>query len=251
MAFALATAIRRREPHVELCASDVRPERLELFRQRFGDARCEVDNCRVAEGCEVIFLAVKPQDIDPVLAELRDVDGIVVSIAAGVPLRRLESHLTRARVFRVMPNTPCLVGEMAAGFAAGTRVRPEDTRRVQALLSAAGTALPVREELLDAVTGLSGSGPAFVARLIASWIEAGRELGLPAKDARILALATFRGTAVLLQETGMSPQDLVDMVSSPNGTTLAGREVLDSSDVAEVLKATIAAAARRSKELGR
>ena len=251
MAFALATAIRRHEPQAELCAADVRPERLDLFRQRFGDADCDPDARKVAQGCEVLFLAVKPQDMDQVLAELCEVDGVVVSIAAGVPLRRLEAALSRARVFRVMPNTPCLVGEMAAGFAAGSRARPEDVRRVQALLSHAGTALPVREELLDAVTGLSGSGPAFVARLIEAWITAGIELGLTPSEARILALATFRGTAVLLQETGMGTQELVDMVSSPKGTTLAGRAVLEASDVGEVLCRTIAAAARRSEELGR
>ena len=251
MAVALATAIRRREPQAGLCASDVRPERLELFRQRFGDARCEADNRRAAQGCEVVFLAVKPQDVDRVLPELRDLESIVVSILAGVPLRRLEAGLPRARVFRVAPNTPCLVGEMAAGFAAGARARPEDTRRVQALLSAAGTALPMREELLDAVIGLSSSGPAFVARLIEAWIAAGTALGMAPSEARVLTLATFRGTAALLQETGMSPQELVDMVSSPRGTTVAGRAVLEASDVGEVIGKTIAAAARRSEELGR
>ncbi len=251
MALALAAAIRRREPRTPLAASDVRPERLELFRRRFAGARCETDNRRVAETCEVTFLAVKPQDMDRVLGEIREARGIVVSIAAGITLRRLESFLPRARVLRVMPNTPALVGEMAAGFAAGSRALPADVERVAALLAAAGTALPLPEELLDAVTAVSGSGPAFVARLIEAWIEAGVELGLPAAAARALALATFRGTAVLLQETGMSPAELVDMVSSPRGTTVAGRAVLDLSDVKEVLRRTIRAAAERSKELGK
>jgi pyrroline-5-carboxylate reductase len=250
MAFALAAAIRRREPQTELHAFDIRPERIALFRERIPGLRPEEGNRRVVERSGVTFLAVKPQDIGGVLAEIGEAEGVVVSIAAGVPLRRLEAALARARVFRVMPNTPALVGEMAAAFAAGSRARPEDEKRVEALLSAAGTALPLPEELLDAVTALSGSGPAFVARLIEAWIETGTALGLPVEAARALTLQTFRGTAALLREAGLSPQQLVDMVSSPKGTTVAGREVLEASDLKEVIRRTLQAAAGRSKELG-
>jgi pyrroline-5-carboxylate reductase len=140
---------------------------------------------------------------------------------------------------------------MAAGYAFGSRIQPQDRDVVKQLLEAAGYAAEVEEELLDAVTGLSGSGPAFVARLIEAFIEAGRGLGLEAEVARDLSLQTFLGTAKLLGETGMEPQTLVDMVSSPKGTTVAGRQVLDTSDYARVIEKTIQAATERSKELGR
>jgi pyrroline-5-carboxylate reductase len=121
---------------------------------------------------------------------------------------------------------------------------------VRDFLDAAGLAVPVEERLLDAVIGLSSSGPAFVARLMEAFIEAGRRLGMDPETARLLTLQTFRGTARLLQETGMSVQELVDMVSSPKGTTVAGRGVLEPSDVREVLACTIEAATRRAAELG-
>jgi pyrroline-5-carboxylate reductase len=150
-----------------------------------------------------------------------------------------------------MPNTPCLVGAMAAGYAFGSRIRPEDRELVKQLLGAAGYAAEVEEQLLDGVTGLSGSGPAFVARLIQAFIEAGKHLGLAPEVARNLSLQTFFGTAKLLTDTGMEPQKLVEMVSSPKGTTVAGREVLEASDYAEVIGKTIRAATERSRELGR
>jgi pyrroline-5-carboxylate reductase len=199
----------------------------------------------------VIFVAVKPQDIQNVLEAVRDTDRLLISIAAGVSISRIEEACPQARVVRVMPNTPCLVGAMAAGYAFGSRVRPEDRERVEQLLGAAGYAAEVEEPLLDAVTGLSGSGPAFVARLIEAFIEAGKRLGLKPEVTRNLALQTFYGTAKLLADTGMEPQQLVEMVSSPKGTTVAGRQILEASAYAEVIGQTIRAATERSKELGR
>jgi pyrroline-5-carboxylate reductase len=138
---------------------------------------------------------------------------------------------------------------MAAGYAFGARVGETDKELVRRFLGAAGAAIEVEESLLNAVVGVSGSGPAFVARLMEAFIAAGTGLGLPAGVARELTLQTFRGTARLLQETSMGTQALVDMVSSPKGTTLAGRAVLEPSDVADVLRRTIEAAARRAGEL--
>jgi len=143
------------------------------------------------------------------------------------------------------------VGEMAAGYAFGSRVTAADRELVRELLAAAGKAVEVEDRLLDAVIGLSSSGPAFVARLIEAFAAAGRRLGLSDGAARELTLQTFRGTARLLQETGMDTQALVDMVSSPKGTTLAGRSILEPSDVAEVIYRTVEAAARRAGELSR
>lgn len=251
MGFALAKAISARFPDIQIFVCDLRKERIALFEQELPGVQVGADPGKVAEAVEVVFLAVKPQDIQTVLEAIRDTDRLVISIAAGVAIARIESVLTKARVVRVMPNTPCLVGAMAAGYAFGSRIQPQDRDVVKQLLEAAGYAAEVEEELLDAVTGLSGSGPAFVARLIEAFIEAGRGLGLEAEVARDLSLQTFLGTAKLLAETGMEPQTLVDMVSSPKGTTVAGRQVLDTSDYARVIEKTIQAATERSKELGR
>lgn len=251
MGFALAKAISARFADIQIFVCDLRKERIALFEQELPGVQVGADPGKVAEAAEVVFLAVKPQDIQTVLEAIRDPDRLVISIAAGVAIARIESVLTKARVVRVMPNTPCLVGAMAAGYAFGSRIQPQDRDVVKQLLEAAGYAAEVEEELLDAVTGLSGSGPAFVARLIEAFIEAGRGLGLEAEVARDLSLQTFLGTAKLLAETGMEPQTLVDMVSSPKGTTVAGRQVLDTSDYARVIEKTIQAATERSKELGR
>lgn len=251
MGFALAKAVSARFSDLQIFVCDLRKERISLFERELPRVRALSKPEQVAEAAEVIFAAVKPQDIQPVLEAMRDTDRLVISIAAGVPIRRLEETLSKARVVRVMPNTPCLVGAMAAGYAFGSRIQMQDREVVQRLLGAAGYAAEVVEGQLDAVTGLSGSGPAFVARLIEAFIEAGKRLGLDAEVARALSLQTFFGTAKLLAETGMDPQTLVDMVSSPKGTTVAGRRVLESSGYAGEIERTIQAAAERSKELGR
>jgi pyrroline-5-carboxylate reductase len=249
MGFALAKAAAARFPGVEIQVIDTKAERIELFRRELANVRAGASAAGVAAAAQLTVLAVKPQDFAVVLAELADSPGLLVSIAAGVTLARMEQALPRARLVRVAPNTPCLVGEMAAGYAFGSRVIPVDKELVRAFLAAAGKAVEVEERLLDAVTGVSGSGPAFVARLMEAFMEAGRRLGLSAEASRELTLQTFRGTASLLQQTGMGTQALVDMVSSPKGTTIAGRAVLEPSDVGEVIYRTVAAATRRAGEL--
>jgi pyrroline-5-carboxylate reductase len=251
MGFALARAISARFPQAAIHVCDLRADRVALFERELPRVRSAADSSGLTEAAEVIFIAVKPQDIQPVLEAVGNAERLVISIAAGVPIRRIEQACGQARVVRVMPNTPCLVGAMAAGYAFGSRIRPEDREQVRGLLGAAGYAAEVEEELLDAVTGLSGSGPAFVARLIEAFVEAGRKLGLEAEVARNLSIQTFVGTGRLLLEQDMEPQALVDMVSSPKGTTVAGRRILESSGLAGVIERTIRAAAERSKELGR
>jgi pyrroline-5-carboxylate reductase len=249
MGFALAKGLARRFPGIAIHVADRNQERVELFRRELAGVHLHPNAAGVAESADTVFLAVKPQDYAGLLPELRGTAALIISIAAGVTIARLEQALPQARVVRVMPNTPCLVGEMAAAYACGQRVSTEDRETVQELLEAAGRAVALEEPLLDAVTGLSGSGPAFVARLMEAFQEAGSRLGLPREAARELTLQTFRGTARLLQETGMEPEALVAMVSSTNGTTVAGRAVLEASDVKEVLFRTVEAAARRSREL--
>jgi pyrroline-5-carboxylate reductase len=251
MGFALAKAVSLRFPDTTIHVCDVRSERVELFEQELSRVRTAAGPPALADASDVVFIAVKPQDIEGVLEAIRKTDRLLISIAAGVAISRIEAACRKARVVRVMPNTPCQVGAMAAGYAFGSKIRPEDRELVKQLLGAAGYAGEVEERLLDAVTGLSGSGPAFVARLIEAFIETGASLGLDAEVARKLSLQTFLGTAKLLAETGMEPQKLIDMVSSPKGTTVAGREVLEASDYAEVIGNTIRAATERSKELGR
>ena len=250
MATALAGAIDGAEASAEFIAHDVSAERLEQFGAGLRRFTTAASNREVADRSDVTFLSVKPQIMPDVLPELADATGLFVSIAAGIRLRALEQALPQARVIRVMPNTPGLVGEMAAGYAAGTRATTEDAELVGRLLQSAGTAYELPEELLDAVTGLSGSGPAFVARLIEAFTLAGEAEGLPHETAYQLALATFRGTARLLQEKHLSPDELVTMVSSPGGTTIAGRRVLESSAYRDVIRRSVATAAERSRELG-
>ena len=250
MAFALAKAIKAKKLSNSIIASDVSQDRLDYVKKEL-KIKKTLSNREVEEASDIIFLAVKPQVIDKVLEDIAHTEKLIISIAAGIKLSKLEAKLKKARVIRVMPNTPCLVGEMAAGFAAGKKARDQDIKVVKEILSAAGKAYFLKEELLDAVTGLSGSGPAFVARLIESFEEAGKKLGLGKDISRELSVQTFLGTAKLLSETAMSPEELVNMVSSPNGTTVAGREILESSDVREVMIKTISRAAERSKELGK
>jgi pyrroline-5-carboxylate reductase len=249
MGFALAKAAAARFPGVEIHVIDTKAERVELFRRELANVRAGSSAAGVAAAAQLTVLAVKPQDFAVLLAELAGSPDLLVSIAAGVRLARLEQAMPRARLVRVAPNTPCLVAEMAAGYAYGRGVGEADKELVRELLSAAGQAVEVDEHLLDAVIGLASSGPAFVARLMEAFIAAGTSLGLPAGAARELTLQTFRGTAGLLQQTGMEIQQLVDMVSSPKGTTLAGRAVLEPSDLREVILHTIQAAARRAGEL--
>ncbi len=252
MAFALVNSIRKAKLSKSIVVSDVSIDRLNLVREDLGVGITN-NNQKVVEKSDVIILAVKPQVMDTVLEDINDVaDGkLVISIAAGVRLKRIESKLKKAKVVRVMPNTPCLVGEMAAGFAVGKGVNDRDIKIVEKILGSAGKAFYLKEDMLDGVTGLSGSGPAFVARMIEGMVEGGIKSGLTKEVATELTLQTFLGTSKLLIESGISTDELVNMVSSPKGTTVAGREVLENSDVKDILIKTVKRAAARSRELGK
>ncbi len=252
MAQALAGAFASADPDLRFIASDLNSEQIARLAAATGPERTEsaASNTEVAARSDVLFLAVKPQILPAVLPEVAEAAGLVVSIAAGTRISTIEAVLTKARVIRVMPNTPGLVGEMAAGYAAGSRATPEDMQRIGHLLSSAGVAIEVSEELLDVVTGISGSGPAFVARFIEAFTKAGVANGLTEADASALVLATFSGTARLLAEKGLTPEELVQMVSSPNGTTVAGRAVLESSSYTSIIQTTVDTTIARSRELG-
>ena len=254
MANALAGAILRAglARKDQIICSDVLAERTGQMAEQYGVSVAR-SNQEVVEQADVLIVAVKPQDFtaaaEPLGPFVRAAQ-LIISIMAGVPIQRVFKYLP-GRVVRVMPNTPCAVGQMAAGFAAAQNVTERDKQLVKELLGSAGVAVEVAEEQLDAVTGLSGSGPAFVAHLIDSFIKAGVQVGLDAEVSRRLTLKTFEGTARLLSEQNIQPTDLIAMVSSPNGTTVAGRAVLEQSDVEDIIAATVAAATERSKQLGR
>lgn len=249
MAEALIIAIIRAKLNYKIIASDKNEERLDYIKKETG-IKVSLDNSEII-GSDIIIIAVKPQVVDGVLEELKDCDKLVVSIAAGITLKRLESKLANARVIRVMPNTPCLVGEMAAGYSLGNKVTQEDAKVIERILNSAGIAYKLDERLLDAVTALSGSGPAFIAYIIDIMIEAAVKEGLTKEVATSLALQTCKGSAMLMLEKKLLPTQLIEMVSSPNGTTVRGLEAMKDPKLKEIIGSTIAAAAKRSRELGK
>ena len=212
-------------------------------------------NAEVVASSEVIVLAVKPQVMTAVMAELRPEltdRHLVVSIAAGVSLATLAEGLgADRRIVRVMPNTPAIVGEGAAGYCLGPRTIANDEKTVQDCLEAVGRAFCVPESLLDAVTGLSGSGPAYVCLMIEALSDGGVRAGLPRDLATTLAAQTLLGTARLVLETGMHPGFLKDQVTSPAGTTIAGLHALERGGLRGALIDAVLAAAERSAELAR
>lgn len=205
-------------------------------------------------GCTIALLCTKPQHADAALAALGPIAGdelLVISIAAGVDTARLARHAPDgARIIRCMPNTPALVGKGAAAFARGPGATDDDAALAMKLLGAVGIATELPESLLDAVTGLSGSGPAFVYVAIEALADGGVQAGLPRPAALELAAQTVLGAATMVLETGEHPGSLKDMVTSPGGTTIAGLASLEQSGFRAALIDAVAAAARRSAELG-
>lgn len=237
----------------DIMASDVNTERLAELAARYS-IKTTTDNTAAAGYGDICVLAVKPQQLDAVLAGLEMVVAdrvLVVSIAAGKSTNYLESLLPRGRVVRVMPNIACLVGAGMNAFTRGKRATSADAGTVSRLLDCCGQALELPESLFDAVTALSGSGPAFFAYLLDRLVDGAVKEGLSREQALVLGEQTMLGTARLLIEKRMSPADLATAVTSAKGTTAAGREVLENPQTSDILMRTIEAAARRSRELGR
>jgi len=236
-----------------LLASDPDEDARKRFTAATG-CRTTDDNIEVADGSDAIFLAVKPPRIVAVAAALGEAitpQKLVISIAAGISLAALTDALgSSARLVRVMPNTPCLVGQGACGFCLGGKATLEDGHLVEELLGAVGIAYRVDEKLLDAVTGLSGSGPAYVYVIIEALSDGGVRMGLPRNVATALAAQTVLGAGEMVIRTGEHPGVLKDRVASPGGTTIAGLQALESGGLRAALIAAVEASARRSVELG-
>lgn len=258
MAFAMIQGLLARDFTAadRIVVAEPLPTRRQELSDRLG-VRCVANNTDAATGAEVVVLAVKPQVIGDVLAELAALPalGLVVSIAAGVTLGRLEAGLSPGggtpRVVRTMPNTPALVGASATGIARGTHATDDDVARARAMFEACGVVAEVGEPLLDAVTGLSGSGPAYVYLFIEALADGGVRAGLPRDAAQRLAAQTVLGAARMVLETGLHPGALKDQVTSPGGTTIAGVHALETRGFRGAVMDAVVAASARATELGK
>jgi pyrroline-5-carboxylate reductase len=237
-----------------IIASDPYGSAREAFQREVG-GKAVSDNIQVIQNSEVVMLAVKPQTVGPVLVEARPAltpRHLVVSIVGGITLAQLTIALGPSiRIIRVVPNTPCLVGASAAAFSPGPSATAADAQLVERMLKAVGVTYQLPEKHLDAVTGLSGSGPAFVALVIEALSDGGVRVGLPRDVATKLAAQTVLGTGKMVLDAALHPAMLKDMVASPGGTTIAGLHALERGGLRGALMDAVEAASRRSEELGR
>ena len=239
--------------------SEPQAHRRDVLVQKYA-VKVTSDNRAVAAASDVLLLAIKPQVFEAVAKELAQGDSnaspareqlpVVVSILAGVSLSQLEAAFGRQPVIRAMPNTPATVGAGITAIAPGKTVAPSHIEQATAIFQAVGEVVEVPEYLMDAVTGLSGSGPAYVAIMIEALADGGVAAGLPRAIASKLALSTVLGTAQLLQETQMHPAELKDRVTSPGGTTIAGMRELERAGFRSALIEAVQAAKERSQQLG-
>jgi pyrroline-5-carboxylate reductase len=237
-----------------ILATDIIPQRLQYLHTTYG-VGTSTDNPQAVRDHDVIILAVKPQTMPAVLETITPVvtrDKLVISIAAGITLQTLQSALgPDRRVIRVMPNTPALVLSGAAGISPGRAATPDDIALVEGLFGAVGRAVVVSDDMMDAVTGLSGSGPAFIFALIEGLADGGVLVGLSRQVATVLAAQTVLGAAKMVLETGKHPGELKDMVTSPAGTTIAGMHALENGGLRGLMMEAVRRATERSMALGR
>ncbi len=239
-------------PAESIWATDPVVDRRDRLKSLFG-IRVGSANREAVSWADVVILAVKPQTLPAVLSELGPslVHALVISIVAGVTIRTIAEQISGAmRVVRAMPNTPALVREGMTALALGSAVSEEDSRLARAVFEVVGRVVLVEERLMDAVTGLSGSGPAYVFQAIEALADGGVMMGLPRQTAELLAAQTVFGAARLVLESGVHPAQLKDRVASPGGTTIAGLHQLEQGGFRATLMAAVEAATIRSRELG-
>jgi pyrroline-5-carboxylate reductase len=236
----------------QISASGPRAERMGELREAYG-INATTDN-RVPAAAQIVVLSVKPQILRRVLDEVAETiseDALVLSIAAGIPVSAIQARLPGGtRVVRAMPNTPALVDAAATAIAGGEHARESDLEDAKRIFDAIGLTVILEESQMDAVTGLSGSGPAYVFLILEALSDAGVKVGLSRRTAQLLAAQTVLGSAKLLLETNEHPGRLKDMVTSPGGTAITGLHTLEHGGVRTTLMNAVEAATRRSRELG-
>jgi len=237
-----------------IICTDVREDQLESVKEKYG-VNVTTNNLDAVKASEIIIYAVKPQIIAPVLIETAsklDMNKLIISIAAGVPLAAIESCLKKKlRLIRVMPNIAAFVKESATVVAAGENASQDDVKMAMAIFDSMGKTIFLKENvLMDAITGLSGSGPAYIFLIVDALADAGVKMGLARQDALFLATQTVLGSAKLLMETKEHPGRLKDMVTSPGGTAIAGIHTLEKGGLRTTLMNAVEAATKRSQELG-
>lgn len=251
MAESIIAGITEQKPDLEVYVYDIDENRLSTLKESYGVTVAHSIE-ELAKEASVLLLAVKPQVLGKVLADNKahfTGEHLLISIAAGIALKAMESQAGEARVIRVMPNTPALIGRGASVLCTNT-AQEADKNLATEIFSSIGHAYWMEEKYFDAVTALSGSGPAYVYLFIEALIDAGVNQGLPRDVARKLALDTVIGSAMMVDATGKHPGELKDMVTSPGGTTIRGVETLEELGLRNAVIKAIASAAKRSKELG-
>jgi pyrroline-5-carboxylate reductase len=250
---ATSAEFRARYPKCQLAVSDINTASLERLQSQIPSLTVFKDNVELTKAADCIVLAIKPQLFSTVLPEIGPAtrDKLVISIAAGITLHAIRTQCRLARLVRIMPNTPCLVGQGMSAIAFDPTVSDSERALVNAVFSAVGEVLEVDEDQINAVTGLSGSGPAFVYEVADALIAGGVAVGLSLDAARHLAAQTLVGAGTMLLKKSESTADLVRQVASPGGTTVAGLEVLSQSPWKTALTEAVIAAKRRADELSK
>ena len=241
------------ENPADIYVSDVKQERCDLLREKYR-VSAAVGADSFAGKMDVLVLAIKPKDAESAMAEVAPMvrkGTLVVSVVAGKKLAAIELHVPGIPVIRVMPNVPQSVGEGMAAYAMGSSASESDAAKVEEIWASVGKITRVPESLMDAVTGLSGSGPAFAFLMIDALADGGVAAGLPRNTAILLAAQTLLGSAKMVLETGLHPDVLRDQVTSPAGTTIAGVRVLEEKGLRSALIEAVVAAAEKSSELGK
>ena len=260
MAQALAGGISASDTKASFLVADPSTDAIAAFRERTQGTEVEVaaSNPELFGAADVVFLAVKPQYFEAAVdtAAIRSSISesqtpLVVSIMAGISIAKIQQQTSIETVIRVMPNTPCLIGKGIVAIATDPALSQEDIDNAKHMIATVGQTVMVTEAQLDAVTGLSGSGPAFVYRFIQSLIDGGVEQGLAPEIATRLTVQTVLGAASMVLETGESCQSLIDQVTSPGGTTLAGLAALEQRNFVETVRSAVTDATARSVELGK
>lgn len=239
-------------PPANIVVSNKRKDKSQALADKYG-VRVATSNIECARGADVVLVAVKPQIFARVVEEIRDVAGsaLLISVAAGISTRRIETVLGgEPRVIRAMPNTPAVIKEGATAIAAGLHTTEEDIELARFVFQKIGRVVVVDETHIDAVTGLSGSGPAYIFLIIEAFADAGVKVGLTREVAMELAVQTIQGSARMLQLTQEHPGKLKDQVTSPGGTAIAGLHTLEAGGLRTTIMNAVEAATNRAKELG-